>query len=146
GMMGQYIVAWALGIDNISNDTWQSYDLLSPNGKKIEVKTTSYLQVWKQVRKPIPQFKIRKTYAFSKDTGYSKTNDFQADIYVLCYFFENNKEIADVTNLNQWKFWVFQRTTIELLFEKRMTVRVSELEKKFASVQATDLGKVILNY
>lgn len=143
GMLGQYIVAWALGVDDVPDDRWASFDLLSPDGRKIEVKTTSYLQAWKQKRIS-PQFSIRKTHEYSKDTGYSKDADFQADIYVLCYFFAKDKAVADETNLQQWKFWVFGRKTIAQLLKNKKTIPVSKLEQEFRSIPAQDLRKMIL--
>ncbi|MEO9277924.1 MAG: hypothetical protein ABI340_09135 [Nitrososphaera sp.] len=143
GMVGQYIVAWALGVDDMPDDRWASFDL-SINGKRVEVKTTSYLQAWKQ-KKVNPQFTIRKTHHYSRESGYSKESDFQADIYVLCYFFEKDEKIADVTNLSQWKFWVFSRNVIEELFKNRKTIAVSKLEKEFNSVLTPNLGKTILS-
>lgn len=142
GMVGQYIIAWSLGIDNLPDDRWASFDLLSPQGKKIEVKTTSYLQAWKQ-KKINPQFLIRKTHSYSSEMGYSRDADFQADIYVLCYFFEKDELIADVTNLNQWKFWIFPRGTIEQMLKNKKTIPVSKLEGEFRSVSAQNLGKEI---
>ncbi len=143
-MVGQYIVAWSLGVEDIPDDRWASFDL-SINGKRIEVKTTAYLQAWKQ-KKINPQFTIRKTHHYSRESGYSKESDFQADIYVLCYFFERDAKVADVTNLSQWKFWVLARDVIEGLFQNRKIVAVSRLEKEFNSVSAHDLGKTIVCY
>ncbi|MDE1840561.1 MAG: hypothetical protein KGI09_01630 [Thaumarchaeota archaeon] len=143
GMLGQYIVAWSLGVDDIPDDRWASFDL-SINDKRIEVKTTSYLQAWKR-KKINPQFTIHKTHSYSREPGYSKESDFQADVYILCYFFERDEKIADTTNLNQWKFWVLSRNTIEELFRNRRAITTSRLEKEFNSVVADDLKKTILS-
>jgi len=146
GMVGQYIIAWTLGIDATPDDAWGSYDLLSPSNKKIEVKTTSYLQAWVQKNEPKPKFRIRKTYFYSRDTGYSKEKDFQADIYVLCYFFEKDKQKADVMNLDQWKFWVLPKENIEKLFSAKETLSVDVLESDFSAVSVDKLGSEILKF
>ena len=139
GMVGQYIVAWILGVDDIPDDAWGSYDLLSKEGKKIEVKTTSYLQAWEQKNEPNPKFRIKKTSFYSKDSGYSKEKDFQADIYVLCYFFEEDKEKVNITNLNQWKFWVLPKKIVERIFSEKESISVSEISSEFLSVSAKEL-------
>ena len=146
GMVGQYIVAWALGVDHVPDDTWGSFDLTSPEGKKIEVKTTSYLQTWEQKNEPKPKFRIKKTHLYSKDTGYSKEKDFQADIYVLCYFFEEDKEKADITNLNQWKFWVLTKKTIEEIFSKTESILVSKIDLEFSSISVKEIRSKILQF
>jgi len=146
GMVGQYIVAWILGIDSTPDDAWGSYDLLSHTNKKIEVKTTSFLQAWVQKNKPKPKFRIRKTHFYSRESGYSKEKDFQANIYVLCYFFEKDKQKADVMNLNQWKFWVLPKKKIEELFSTKELLSVDVLESDFTAVSIETLGSEILKY
>lgn len=48
GRLAQFIVATALGIEtrSIVRDEWQAYDLLTPSGIKVEVKSATYLQSW----------------------------------------------------------------------------------------------------
>ena len=41
-------MAKAMGCGTQISQTWESYDLLSPEGIKIEVKTSAYIQSWKQ--------------------------------------------------------------------------------------------------
>jgi len=49
GRFAEFIVASALGI-NMENvrDEWSAYDLISPEGIKIEVKSAAYIQSWHQ--------------------------------------------------------------------------------------------------
>jgi hypothetical protein len=47
-VLAEFIVATALGVaDQLRND-WGPYDLLTPDGIKIEVKSPAYLQSWHQ--------------------------------------------------------------------------------------------------
>ena len=48
GKLAEYLVAKAMGCGTQISQTWESYDLLSPEGIKIEVKTSAYIQSWKQ--------------------------------------------------------------------------------------------------
>lgn len=48
GKLAEYIVATAMGCDEGTSPTWGSFDLLSPEGIKIEVKTSAYIQSWEQ--------------------------------------------------------------------------------------------------
>lgn len=46
GRLAEFIVASALGISSDVRDEWSPYDLLSPEGLKIEVKSAAYIQSW----------------------------------------------------------------------------------------------------
>lgn len=48
GKLAEYIVATAMGCDEGTSPTWGSFDLLSPEGIKIEVKASAYIQSWEQ--------------------------------------------------------------------------------------------------
>ena len=43
GKLAEYIVATAMGCDGGTSPTWGSFDLLSPEGIKIEVKASAYI-------------------------------------------------------------------------------------------------------
>lgn len=47
--LAEYIVARALGISTAGvRDEWAAYDLITPDGIRIEVKSAAYLQSWRQ--------------------------------------------------------------------------------------------------
>ena len=47
GVLAEYLVGYALGVD-LSSDRveWDAYDLKLPDGTKIEVKSSAYVQAW----------------------------------------------------------------------------------------------------
>ena len=45
GALAEYIVAEALGIKEKPSTSWESYDMETSNGIKIEVKTSAYIRV-----------------------------------------------------------------------------------------------------
>ena len=61
GILAEYIVAIALGIDDAVRVPWGPYDLVTPAGIKIEVKSGSYIQSWNQSEHSKIQFSIKKT-------------------------------------------------------------------------------------
>ena len=131
GKIGEYIVSWAIGAEDSSLDTWQAYDLMSPNGKKIEVKTTSYLQNWEQgVQNRTPKFVVRPTRKWNKTTGLAKERTYNSNIYVLCYYSWLDKKTIDVLNLNHWKFWVFSKKELIKIFDGHQSITTTKLEKK----------------
>src|SRR5690606_21596217 len=49
GMLAQFLVARAVWDTRPNDDGWGDFDVLSPEGIKIEVKSSGYLQSWSQV-------------------------------------------------------------------------------------------------
>jgi len=130
GIVGQYIVAWAIGADKVIHDSWQSYDLLAPNGKKIEVKTTSFAQIWKYGEKNRrPLFVIKPTRYYTPEKGLGDEVSYNADIYVLCYYSWPDSNSMDVTNINHWKFWVFSLSELLSILNGKKSISVKKLEQ-----------------
>ena len=48
--MAEFLVARALGASQSTRAAWDNYDVLSPTGIRIEVKSSAYLQSWSQRR------------------------------------------------------------------------------------------------
>src|SRR5512143_1909861 len=62
GRLAEFIVASSLGIDlKIARDEWQAYDLITADGKKLEVKSAAYVQSWFQKRLSSIIFTTRAT-------------------------------------------------------------------------------------
>ena len=125
------------------NDPWRAYDVLWPDGKRTEVKSTSYLQTWKS-RKPNPKCVCGPTIAWSEEEGYAKEATWNADIYVLSYYFETDLEKVDVMNLDKWKFWVFNKEEMPKLM-KTKAITIMALERAgYRSLTAFELRQHIL--
>jgi hypothetical protein len=70
GVLAEYLVARALGIDVSGvRDSWAAYDLRTPSGIKVEVKSAAYLQSWHQDRPSVVSFRTPKTRAWDPDTN-----------------------------------------------------------------------------
>lgn len=59
GTIAEFIVAKAVNATNTIRVEWDAYDLITPEGLKIEVKSAAYLQSWQQERDSSIQFSIR---------------------------------------------------------------------------------------
>jgi hypothetical protein len=106
GKFAEYLVALAMHCANGVSEEWASYDLLSPEGVKIEVKTSAYLQTWAQNELSTIRFSIKSSRAWNADTGaYDAETKRQADVYVFCV---ENCKVQDILNpldMNQWDFY-----------------------------------------
>ena len=49
-MLAEFLVAQALGAAARPRIEWDSYDVVTPEGIRVEVKSSAYLQAWAQAR------------------------------------------------------------------------------------------------
>ena len=110
GVLAEFLVANALGLTEEPRVEWGSYDLEMPDGTKIEVKSSAYLQSWHQKTHSTIEFGIaRSKEAWDPHTGKSQKHDPPkriADIYVFCLLKHREKTTVDPLNTEQWEFYV----------------------------------------
>ena len=84
GILAEFVVSLALGGATRPRGTWDSYDLVTDSGTKIEVKSACRWQSWHQEKPSALTFGIQPTQAWSQETGkFEKETRRQADVYVL---------------------------------------------------------------
>ena len=113
GLLAEYLVARALGLNDGLRVEWDSYDL-EFNGLKIEVKSAGYLQSWYQSKLTTIRFSTQKTFAWDKLTGkYETARKRQADIYVFALLAYQEQETVNPMNVEQWEFYVVPSEKLE---------------------------------
>ena len=112
GLFAEYLVGLAVGAltgkdaDSV-RDEWAAHDLVTPNGITIEVKSSAYLQTWRQEKEATPRFGIARTEAWNSATGKSSEEKGRwSDVYVFCLLHHRNKATLDPRDVNQWTFFV----------------------------------------
>lgn len=148
GILAEYLIAWAIDVDDKPQDPWHAFDLKTKDGKRIEVKTTGYLQSWYQKRqlpKNIqPRFVISPSREWTAEDGMKETPTFNADIYVLCYHKEKDFDKIDPMDISQWDFWVFSINELKHVLEGRKSISVSKLIKKgYSPISLLEINKKI---
>lgn len=115
GRPAEYIVAQALGLATADvREEWAAFDLQTPSGIKIEVKSASYVQSWHQVKPSPVMFVVPKTRAWEAATNVqSREARRQADVYVFALLAHTDKTTIDPLNINQWQFYVLPTTTLD---------------------------------
>ncbi len=121
GLVAEYIVALAVGCEKIPRKEWGPYDLKTPEGIKIEVKSSGYWQNWRQ---PGGVSKIQ----------FSGIDKRKAQIYVFCVFGDKNERTVEPLNLEKWTFYVLPTTALDKLKKSRQkkqkTIVLKALETK----------------
>lgn len=128
GVLAEYLVAVALGVDRKYRQAWDSWDL-EYRGAKIEVKSTAAVQAW--VYGPSkPAFSIKPTKTWDRTKGLGKTSAYNADVYVLAFLFVADRNKVDPLDSDQWRFWVLGKSRIEVIFGKGARVTVERLVER----------------
>lgn len=126
-IFAEFIVGAALGAIDKPRVEWDAYDLYY-KGKKIEVKSTGFIQSWKQNGISRPVFDIAKKHAWNPDDNtYSPEKVRFADCYVFCIFKCKDKNCCDLLDMDNWEFFVLSREEIEMRFGDQKTVALSRL-------------------
>ena len=101
------MVAKALGLADGVRDPWQPYDIRTPRGLTLEVKSCSYLQSWWQRKHSEVSFSIAETTAWSADTGaFLGTRQRQAHVYVFALLRHSDKLTLNPRDVDQWEFFL----------------------------------------
>lgn len=142
GRLAEFIVALALEIDvrNSVRDEWGAFDLLTPEGIKVEVKSAAFIQSWAQVKHSAISFRVPKTRAWNSETNvYEQESRRQADVYVFALLAHKEQETIDPLNLDQWHFYVLPTTTLDARTPSQHSISIRSLE---ALCEANSFGNL----
>lgn len=143
-MFAEYIVGYALGILEAPRVEWIAYDFLY-KGKKVEVKSSGYLQSEPQKKLSTIRFDIgMKKQAWDPETSaFVNLTARSADCYVFALHAAVDESTADVLDLRQWCFFVLPAKDIEKHFGSQKSVALSRIEKVCSAVSYDRLKKTI---
>jgi hypothetical protein len=110
GVFAEYLVGRALGVDlTAPRQEWGNYDLLTPDGTKVEVKTGAYVQAWTPPQTPsgitYRGLMAREWVAGTAGT-YSEDSRVRADVFVFALQMCRDPARYDALDLDQWEFRV----------------------------------------
>jgi hypothetical protein len=113
GVLAEYLVARALGVVDGIRDEWAAYDLIMPEGIKVEVKSAAFLQSWHQEKLSAISFRTPETKAWDPETNVlGDKSQRQADVYVFALLFHNDKATVDPQDVTQWEFYVVPKQVL----------------------------------
>lgn len=130
GAFAEYLVACALGISDKVRINWDKYDLLSPEGISIEVKTSGYIQIWEQDRLSNISFSIQPTYGWDSSTNtYSMKKTRQADVYVFCIHKHVEQSSINPLDIRQWDFYILSTHVLNRVVKNQKSISLNSLLK-----------------
>lgn len=132
GILAEYIVAQACGVETSSpRDEWAAVDLTTPEGFRIEVKSSAYVQSWHQDRLSRIVFKVPKTRKWDSETNKMSDEAMRsADAYVFALLDHKNQLTLNPVDLSQWAFYVMP--TYELDSRSQQSITLPSLQTRGA--------------
>lgn len=131
GKLAEYIVARALGLGTSGvRDEWAVYDLETPEGIKVEVKSAAYLQSWHQRQFSPIVFRTPATRAWDAETSILDVEaKRQADVYVFAVLTTQCKDTIDPMDLDQWRFFVVPTTALNSRTRSQHSITLKSLQE-----------------
>ena len=130
GILAEFIVKKALSIDSQTRTEWDSFDLMAENELKLEIKSSAYLQSWKQNNLSHISFDIAPTKEWNNDSNnYSSESKRSSDYYVFCLLHHKEKESVNPLELKQWTFYVLKTTILDKKKGSQKKISLSSLLK-----------------
>lgn len=114
---------------------WTPYDLTSPSGRKIEVKSAAYLQSWDQEYYSKILWDIAPKRAWSPSDGYSPEIKRHSELYVFCLYTALTRD-QSILDLDLWEFYVLPTRILDERMPVQKKISLSSL-LKLAPVKAS---------
>ncbi|WP_316527439.1 hypothetical protein [Kitasatospora brasiliensis] len=112
GLLAEFLVHRAVGAVR-RNAEWESFDVLAPDGLRIEVKTSAYLQSWGQRRLSEIRFSRLRGRTWTPEDGDAAEQSYNADVYVFALHTARTHADYDPLDISQWDFHVASRALVE---------------------------------
>jgi hypothetical protein len=105
------------------------YDLESPEGIKIEVKSSGYVQTWAQTKLSTIQFGYRRTIGFDTTTNLPLTEAKRhADVYVFALLHNTDQNTLNPLDTSQWRFYVVPTPVLDERTRSQTSITLRSLE------------------
>jgi hypothetical protein len=115
GLVAEFLVAHAVGADRDIRNEWDPYDVSTPSGLRIEVKSAAYLQSWAQRAESAISFDVRETLAWDAATNVfapESERKRQADVYVFALLAHRSKATLNPLDVDQWEFYLLESSIL----------------------------------
>ena len=141
GVIAEYIVARQLGMGTEgARDEWAAYDLDTPSGVKVEVKSAAFVQSWHQNKLSEISFRTPKTRAWDASTNrQSQETKRQADVYVFALLAHREKLTIDPLDVEQWQFYVLPTVVLNERTRIQYSITLPTLRELAGQLRFDDL-------
>jgi hypothetical protein len=144
GRLAEFIVANAVRAKDSVRAEWDAYDLTTPSGIKVEVKSAAYIQSWFQKKLSLISFVCRKTRAWNKQTNCQTLESCRwADVYVFALLNHKDQETVDPLDLEQWDFYVVGVDDLNNRTRSQHSITLRSLRATYTPVKYSGLARAV---
>lgn len=111
-MLAEFLVARALKAASRPRIERDAYDVVTPDGVTVEVKSSAYLQAWEQAAPSVVRFSGLRGRIWDESGGRAGQQSYNADVYVFALITTRDHASYDPLDLAQWSFWVLPRSAV----------------------------------
>ena len=124
GYLAEFLVARAVGARSSQRVEWGAHDVLAPDGTRIEVKSSAYLQSWAQRAPSIPRFSLTgaKSVWDPAVGAYVEDPTGRVEIWVFALHTCTEHARYDPLDVGQWCFWILPAKTVETCGQKMAAI------------------------
>lgn len=124
GVFAEFTVGLALRAVDSPREEWASYDLETPDGIRVEVKSAAYVQSWDQDKLSEIRFDIRPTLDEE-----STERGRHSDVYVFALLAEKDKAKINPLDVDQWEFYVVSARQLDRECGDQATIGINPLRE-----------------
>ncbi|MET3980414.1 hypothetical protein ABIB62_003015 [Mucilaginibacter sp. UYP25] len=147
GRLAEFLVALATNIDiKEVREEWGPYDLTTPEGIKLEIKSAAYLQSWEQnvVSKISFSTKLARAWDWEVDKR-SAIAKRHADVYVFCLLKHEDKQTINPLDLTHWDFYVLSTTELNKYERSQHSITLNSLKRHASAIGYNELLSEIVS-
>jgi hypothetical protein len=136
GRFAEFIVGTAidLKIENLRNE-WDAFDLKTKDGIKIEIKSASFIQSWRQKNYSTISFSIKEATHMDNIVSMKRSEAKRhSDIYVFCLLKNKDQLTIDPLQLDQWEFYVLPTTQLNNYKRSKTSITLPSLQKLTSAI------------
>jgi hypothetical protein len=130
GHVAEFLVARAVGATNSVRNEWDAFDVITPSGLRIEVKSAAYMQSWAQRGESAISFDIRETLAWDPEANtFSPESERrrQADLYVFALLAHRDKATLNPLEITQWQFFPLRASILNQHAKAQLRISLKRL-------------------
>jgi hypothetical protein len=146
GILAEFLVATATKIDikNVRNE-WDAFDLITPSGIKLEIKSAAYLQSWHQKIFSKISFSIKLARHWDSLTNVLAAEAKRhADVYVFCLLKHEVKQTVNPLNLDHWDFYVLSTHELNNYTRSQHSITINSLQKLTPAISYYEINDAVI--
>lgn len=147
GRLAEFLIATATNIDvsNSVRDEWDAFDLITPLGIKLEIKSAAYLQSWQQRVFSKISFSIKLARHWNSLTNvFAAEAKRHADVYVFCLLKHELKQTVNPLNLDHWDFYVLSTHELNNYTRSQHSITINSLQKLTSPISYHEINDAII--